>query len=222
VSGASGSASRWERAPGGSRGPRPSRSHAEIVAVAIALADRGGLGTVAMRAVAAELGTAAGSLYRYVRSRDELLDLMADAALAELPLAELTGDWLDDLVALARRLSELYQRHPWLIDLARRPSTFGPSTMDYFETCLRILAPVPGATTAKFEAIAMLTGIATLFAHSGAGTDAAAAGRILALARPDAHPHLLAALQEPAGGPSGADLFERTIRGVLTALLGER
>src|SRR5690349_18998544 len=75
----------WTRPDRGTRGPRPEHSRAEIAAAAIALADSGGLAAATMRAVAAELGTAAGSLYRYLSSRDDLLDLMVDAALAELP-----------------------------------------------------------------------------------------------------------------------------------------
>jgi AcrR family transcriptional regulator len=220
VSGTSGAPSPWQREPGGSRGRRPSRSLGEIAAAAIALADAGGLDAVAMRAVAGRLGTAAGSLYRYVRSRDELLDLMADTAVGELDLEVAGTSWLDDFVVLARRLSELYRRHPWLVELARRPSGFGPSTMDHFEACLRILAPVRAPAAAKFEAIAMVTGVATLFAQAEGGS-AADAGRILALARPDAHPHLLAALGAPASGGARPDLLDRTVRGLLRGLLDE-
>ncbi|MEK8106005.1 helix-turn-helix domain-containing protein [Micromonospora sp. M12] len=50
------------------------------MATAIALADAGGLTAVSMRAVAAALDTGAGSLYRYLSSRDDLLDLMTDRA----------------------------------------------------------------------------------------------------------------------------------------------
>ena len=62
------------------RAGRPAlRSRAGITAAAIGVADREGLDAVSMRRVAAELGTGAASLYRYVETRDELLDLMCDA-----------------------------------------------------------------------------------------------------------------------------------------------
>ncbi len=94
----------WNRPDRGTRGPRPEHSRAEIAATGIALADAGGLSAVSMRAVAGALGTVAGSLYRYLSSRDDLLNLMVDAALGELPLErESTGNWLDDLVAPGRR-----------------------------------------------------------------------------------------------------------------------
>src|SRR5699024_11736084 len=46
-------------------------------------ADRSGLEAVTMRAVAAELDGVAAALYRHVRGRDELIDLIRDEVLAE-------------------------------------------------------------------------------------------------------------------------------------------
>ena len=54
------------------------RSHAEITAAAMELADREGLDALSVRRLAAELGTGAASLYRYVATREDLLDLMTD------------------------------------------------------------------------------------------------------------------------------------------------
>ena len=76
----------WNRPDRGSRGPQPEHSRAQIAGAAVLLADAGGLSAVSMRAVAGALKTTAGSLYRYLSSRDELLELMADAVLAELRL----------------------------------------------------------------------------------------------------------------------------------------
>ena len=74
----------WTRPVRGSRGPAPGRSRDAIVAAAVALADADGLDAVSMRAVATALGTGAGSLYRYLSSRDDLLDLMVDRVAGEL------------------------------------------------------------------------------------------------------------------------------------------
>jgi AcrR family transcriptional regulator len=55
-----------------------------------------------MRAVAAALGTSAGSLYRYLSSREDLLDLMTDQVVGELrPYPEADGDWLKAMLLLA-------------------------------------------------------------------------------------------------------------------------
>jgi len=210
----------WNRPDRGARGPRPEHSRAEIAAIAIALADSGGLPTVSMRAVAGALGTAAGSLYRYLSSRDELLDLMVDAALGGLPLdRESTGNWLDDLVALADDQLALYRRHPWLLEAGLRGGAFGPNATDYFECCLRIMAPLAAGTAAKLEAIAMLTGVVSLFARAPAAP--AEALSPFPSASPHAHPYLIAALTESAPTAPPGDLFERTLRSVLRGLLVE-
>ncbi len=212
----------WTRPDRGARGPQPEHSRAEIAATAIALADSGGLPAATMRAVAGALDTSAGSLYRYLSSRDDLLDLMVDAALAELPPdREGSGNWLDDLVALARDQLALYLRHPWLLEASLRPVAFGPRTMDYFEHCLRIMAPLTCGTTAKMEAIGMITGVVSLFARgaSAAQSRAASPARLFGTAIPEAHPYLIAALTRPTPAAPQPDLFERTIRSLLRGLL---
>jgi AcrR family transcriptional regulator len=205
----------WTRPERGSRGPTPGHSRDEIVAAAIALADAEGLPAVSMRAVAAALGTTAGSLYRYLSSRDDLLDLMTDHAVAELkPYPEPAGDWLDGMLRLAENQLDLHRRHRWLADVAQRPSAVGPATLAWFDHCLGVLAPVPAPTTAKFEAIAVVTGTVILFSR-----DTAAAGTTpFANLDPAAYPHLTAALATPGPQPAG-DLFDRALRSLLTGLL---
>jgi AcrR family transcriptional regulator len=214
----------WTRPDRGARGPQPEHSRAEIASAAVTLADSGGLSAASMRAVARSLGTAAGSLYRYLSSRDDLLDLMVDTAIAELRLnPETRGSWLDDLVALARDQLALYRRHPWLLEASLRPAALGPHAMDYFEHCLRIMAPLACGTTTKLEAIAMITGVVSLFARSesAAQGQTASPSHPFGTATPEAHPHLIAALTQPTPPAPQADLFERTIRGLLRGLLVE-
>ena len=56
----------WSRAERSARGPAPEHSRAEIASAGVRLADGSGLGAVTMRSVAAAIGTAPASLYRYV------------------------------------------------------------------------------------------------------------------------------------------------------------
>lgn len=187
------------------------------MAAAIALADAEGLPAVSMRAVAAALDTTAGSLYRYLSSRDDLLDLMTDRAVAELrPYPAPEGDWLDQLVRLAGRQLDLHRRHRWLGELTARPTGAGPETLSWFDHCLGVLAPVPAPTTAKFEAIAVMTGVVILFSR---GADATGEPPFAAL-DPARHPHLAAALADP-GPPPRQDLFARALRALLTGLLNQ-
>jgi AcrR family transcriptional regulator len=214
----------WTRSERGSRGPTPGYSRDEIVAAAIALADAEGLTAVSMRAVAAALGTGAGSLYRYLSSRDDLLDLMTDRAAAELrpypdagrPYPDAGGDWLDAMLLLGRRQLALYRRHRWLLDVSHRSSGFGPNALAWFDNCLRVLEPVHCGSVPKFEAIAMMTGVANLFARSEASAPLTLAGVDYT-----AYPHLTAALNQPPAPAPQRDLFERTLRSLLVGLLVE-
>jgi AcrR family transcriptional regulator len=206
----------WTRPERGSRGPAPAHSRDAIVAAAIALADAEGLTAVSMRAVASALGTGAGSLYRYLSSREDLLDLMTDRVVGELrPYPKADGDWLDAMLQLARRQLALHRRHPWLLDLSYRTSGVGPESLAWFDNCLQIMEPVRCAVTAKFEAIAMMTGVVSLFARSEATSRSFTfAGVDLA-----AYPHLAAAFTQPSASAPRRDLFERTLRSLLTGLL---
>ena len=216
-----GAASLWTRPERGARGPRPERSREDIAAAAVALADAGGLSAATMRAVAAALGTAAASLYRYLASRDDLLDLMADAVLAELPPAGPGGpDWLEDLVDVGRSLLALHQRHPWLPEAGLRGRTLGPRGTDHVEHCLRLMAPAPAGSAAKMEAVALLTGVVSLFARPvPADARPLTPAELFAVATPARHPQLVAALTRPTPPGPRPDLFADTLRGVLRGLL---
>src|ERR1700722_20090109 len=120
-------ASIWLR-PERSAVGRPAQwSRAEITQVALRVADAEGLDAVSMRRDAAELGTGAASLYRYVETREELLDLMADAVGAGHPLPAPTGDWLADLLAIGERSRALMRAHPWLPGLMITHPVLGPN-----------------------------------------------------------------------------------------------
>jgi AcrR family transcriptional regulator len=88
------------------------------VRTAIAIADTEGLGALSMRGIAARLGVAAMAPYRYVKGKDELVLLMADAAFGERGYpAKPSGDWRDRLTLGGRTLWSLFKRHPWLAQL---------------------------------------------------------------------------------------------------------
>src|ERR1700757_4350953 len=70
----------WGRRERGKRGPRPGLSPDAIVEAAVRVADADGLEAVSMARVAKELGFTTMSLYRYVANKDELLQLMWNAA----------------------------------------------------------------------------------------------------------------------------------------------
>ncbi|MET1073405.1 MAG: TetR/AcrR family transcriptional regulator [Umezawaea sp.] len=100
----------------------------EIVRAAVRLADAGGTDAPPLRAIAKELGASTPmSLYRYVHNKDGLLDLMLDAANAEVPTPERPGDdWRAELTAVAADLWAMTKRHPWFARLVHQRPPVGP------------------------------------------------------------------------------------------------
>ena len=95
----------------------------QIVHTAIHIADTEGLAAMSMRRVAADLGSGTASLYRYVASRDDLLDLMVDTVQGEARPPSPSGDWRADLATVARHVRATLLRHAWLgPELAGRPA----------------------------------------------------------------------------------------------------
>ncbi|NGO70152.1 TetR/AcrR family transcriptional regulator, partial [Streptomyces boncukensis] len=76
---------------GGEPGPE-GLDRERITATAVRLLDAGGLGGFSMRRLAAELGVTAMSVYWYVDSKDDLLELALDAVQGELPLPPESAD----------------------------------------------------------------------------------------------------------------------------------
>jgi AcrR family transcriptional regulator len=127
-----------------------SLGRAEIVAAAIGLADEAGPGALTMKAVAARLGPySAMALYRYVHSKDGLIDLMLDAATAEIPVPAQPGpDWRADLEELAAQTRQMTRRHPWYAALYHTRPPAGPNLMVRLEFMLAVLV-ARGASTAE-------------------------------------------------------------------------
>jgi len=110
----------------------PTRSwgldRSEIVQTAIRLADADGTGIPPMRAIAKELGASTPmSLYRYVHSKEGLIDLMLDAANAEVVTPEPSDDWRAGLTTTARAQWAMTKRHPWFAMLVHQRPPVGPN-----------------------------------------------------------------------------------------------
>ncbi|MFC0005349.1 TetR/AcrR family transcriptional regulator C-terminal domain-containing protein [Micromonospora siamensis] len=123
----------WER-PEPARRHRPLLDRPSIVAAATALADAGGLDAVTLRGVAARLDVLPMRLYRHLDSRDDLLDLLADATCGEIVLpAAGAGDWRARLRALAAATVVVARRHPWYVPLLGSRPPYGPHGLAYQE-----------------------------------------------------------------------------------------
>lgn len=126
-----------------SRGPKPGLSLDQIVRAAIELADGEGLSALSMHRVAGQLGFTTMSLYRYVPSKAELLDLMLDTVAGELPLVDgVPGGWRAKLEAAALADWALYHRHPWFLHVTPVRPVMGPNGMAAYDAELRAVCGI--------------------------------------------------------------------------------
>jgi AcrR family transcriptional regulator len=142
------------------RGPRPALTVDAVVQAAIEIADAEGLAAVSMSRIAQRLGFTTMSLYRYVRSKDELLVLMADRANAEEPPAPTPASWRDGLEAWTRALFAAYRRHPWLLQIPMSGPPAGPSQLAWMEAGVQNLAEAGLHEGRKLQIIQLLHGYA--------------------------------------------------------------
>jgi AcrR family transcriptional regulator len=129
----------WGVEAPGRRGPRPGRTIQELGVAGIRLADRDGLDAVSMKAVAAELGMTTMSLYRYVDTKDQLLEVMVDVAYGPPP-EEAAGPWRPALERWARRLAAVCVEHPWLVAVPLSAPASTPNALAWTDAGLRAFA----------------------------------------------------------------------------------
>src|SRR5690349_20491948 len=128
----------WMRPQRNSRGPDPTYSREQITAAAIKVADAEGIEAVSMRRIAREVSAGAMSLYRYLGSKDDLIELMTDAVLGEDPLPDKPGEgWRAGIQRMADRSRAIMLRHPWAATLSPGRPGFGPNMMVTMEASLR-------------------------------------------------------------------------------------
>jgi AcrR family transcriptional regulator len=154
---------------------RPPRLSVDaVVAAGIRIADADGLDAASMARVAADLGVATMTLYTYVPSRSELVDLMVDEVLTARRLpgtGEPPEDWRARVVLFAERTRGMYVAHPWLtaVSLVRPP--LGPGMLAEREYMIATMTAL-GLPVERINAAALaVTGYVYAFARE-AGEDA--------------------------------------------------
>ncbi|WP_437821264.1 TetR/AcrR family transcriptional regulator [Sorangium sp. So ce1078] len=130
-----------------------------IVSAAIELADARGLEAVSMRHLAEQLNVGTMSLYTHVPGKAELTDLMVDTVCGDLyddvdAPSRQPGGWRASLGYIAARNWELYQKHPWLLEIVRARPVLGPNASLKYEAELR---PLDGLGLTDVEMDSVLT-----------------------------------------------------------------
>jgi AcrR family transcriptional regulator len=169
----------WGRRERGKRGPRPGLSADAIVEAAVRVADTEGLEAISMARVAAELGFTTMSLYRYVASKDELLQLMFNASALGAESLVLEGDdWRSRLRSWAVIQREMLDRHPWITQMPMPAPPLAPNSLHFVERALEAMDGSGLADSEKLRAIGLLSSYTlseARFANDAARAAAAAA-----------------------------------------------
>ncbi|MBA4608256.1 TetR/AcrR family transcriptional regulator [Aeromicrobium sp. Marseille-Q0843] len=213
---------------GAPRGRAPSRSSREIAEAAISLADRDGLPAVTMRAVAGSIGTGAASLYRYVSTRHELIELMVEEVNGEFELQRsTTRSWLDHMLDLARQAQAIYRRHPWMLEALDSTPALGDNGLAFLDHALAVLAGTGADGRTRLEAVGVFNALVRMLCKQEHDQRRAAPAdpggtalttQLTAITSTGSYPHLAAALADTGPGPTD-DQFERILRRVITGLL---
>ncbi|MGW7509124.1 TetR/AcrR family transcriptional regulator [Streptomyces massasporeus] len=113
-----------------------------IIEVTVRLLDAEGLAKFSMRRLAGELNVTAMSVYWYVDTKDDLLELALDAAMGEMALPDpeaADADWRDQMRALAREYRTLLVRHPWVSALVGTFLNIGPNNLAFSRVVQRVM-----------------------------------------------------------------------------------
>jgi AcrR family transcriptional regulator len=119
--------------------PRIPLSRQRVLCAAVALADRGGVGSLSMRKLAQELGVEAMSLYHHVANKDDILDGIVDVVFSEIDLPSGDADWRAAMRQRAVSARQALRRHPWATALMESRSTPGPANLRHHDAVLGIL-----------------------------------------------------------------------------------
>lgn len=131
----------WEGGARPSRGPKPTLSREDVVAAAIAIADRDGLSALTMHAVAEKLGFTTMALYRYFPNKEALIDAIVDAAMGTPPSqSEPRGAWREQVRHWAYAKRAMLCARPWLAELPFVAAPHGPNWLSWHEAFLQAIA----------------------------------------------------------------------------------
>jgi AcrR family transcriptional regulator len=119
--------------------PRLPLTRERVLATAVALADRGGIGSLSMRKLAQELGVEAMSLYHHVANKDDILDGLVDVVFSEIDLPSGEEGWRAAMRQRAISAREALRRHPWATGLMESRPTPGAANLRHHDAVLGVL-----------------------------------------------------------------------------------
>jgi AcrR family transcriptional regulator len=129
---------------------RPQLTRERVVAEALTIIAEDGVQALTMRTLAARLGVVPGALYRHVRNKDQLQDLVLDGVLAEVDCrVDPSVPWAERVKLLAHRLRAVLEDHPGVAGLLKTRDPLGPHSLAVAEA---FLGPLQAAGFPQREA----------------------------------------------------------------------
>ncbi|WP_052852432.1 TetR/AcrR family transcriptional regulator [Streptomyces avicenniae] len=148
----------WRTRPPGTRGPRGSLTLDQIVGAAVEIADAEGVEGVSMRKVAEKVGVTTMSLYRYVPSKDDLLDLMFEMGTGMPDTSDWPDDWYGRIESYALDVRRVMIARPWMIDIPISGPPMGPNNIAWMEAVLASLSDTPLSEDDKLGVLMVVSG----------------------------------------------------------------
>lgn len=143
----------WGLGQPGGRGPKRALTLDQILDAATEVADAEGFAALSMNRVAKQLGYTAMSLYRYVDSKNTLVDLLMDRVVGMPPVIAPQTPWRSGLEQWARAEFARLGRHPWWMDIPLSRPPMGPNNMAWLETALGVLAEAAVPDPVKLQLV---------------------------------------------------------------------
>ena len=203
------------RAEPGSQ-PRLPLSRERVLRAAIKVADASGIESLTMRRLAEELGAEAMSLYYYVASKEDLLDGIADAVVAEINDAVSTIDvpsagpsWKTAVRQRVLSAREVLLRHRWAPRVLETRTRTSLAVLLYYDGLLRLMRDGGFSYDLIHHALHALGSRALgfsqeMFDPSGGASDEQTAAALDGMA--GQIPHLVGMLMEVAHDDPGSTL----------------
>lgn len=208
------------------RGPKPTLTIHDIARAAVAIADEHGWEAVSMKAIAESLGMTTMSLYRYVESKDDVIDVMVDEAYG--PSHPMPGEtWQERIRNWAYTVTDRMRARPWLavVPLSRPP--VGPNTLSWTESGVRAFDGTPLTGQQKMNGLLLVDGFVRHHVRQSiqmgmldAKPDGPAYESMLAvLVGPDTHPGITAAIAGMSPWDADDDFFTEQLEFGLAVLV---
>jgi len=144
------SRSLWFDPPTDDQDRRPRLTRERVVTEALAAIAHDGVQALTMRRLAARLGVVPGALYRHVRNKQQLQDLVLDNVLAEVEFdLDSSLHWTEQLKLLAHRLRRVLEAHPGVAGILKTRDPLGPHSLALAEA---FLGPLQAAGFADRQA----------------------------------------------------------------------